>query len=80
MIRENCILEIFENANPQKLYVSNIWCYAVSELLYCLHSVPQAGHDGTVTSLCWGGRGTLFSGSEDKHVTEWNEKGQDYAQ
>ena len=46
----------------------------------CLHSVPQVGHDGMVTSLCWGGRGTLFSGSEDKHVAEWSEKGKDYAQ
>ena len=46
----------------------------------CLRSVPQVGQDGMVTSLCWGGRGTLFSGSEDKHVAEWSEKGWDYAQ
>ena len=38
----------------------------------CLHSVPQVGHDGMVTSLCWGGC--------DKHVAEWSEKGRDYAQ
>ena len=34
----------------------------------CLHSVPQVGHDGMVTRVCWGGHGTLFSGSEDKYT------------
>ena len=46
----------------------------------CLHSIPQVGYDGMVTSLCRGGGGTLFSGSEDKHVAELSEKGWDYAQ
>ena len=50
-------------------------------LLYCiLYIVPlkEGGHDNRVNDLCWSeDDSTLYSCSNDKHITEWNtESGQ----
>ena len=40
--------------------------------------LKEGGHDSRVNDLCWSDDdGTLFSCSNDKHITEWNiENGQ----
>ena len=35
--------------------------------------LKEGGHDSRVNDLCWrDDDGTLFSCSNDKHITEWN--------
>ena len=55
------------------------WVFSMDSSVYIYYNLlKEGGHDSRVNDLCWSDDdGTLFSCSNDKHITEWNtENGQ----